>query len=219
MIMLSEEELVLSICEQSERSAAVIGQIDLSRNGFDPTPVIVSSLSNIFESALVVLALEDEANDRSECYRSADRLVLSSPAVSSEQKGFIREINAFRSSMTLDFEDSGCFDSSRCLDFLNSFDCFMFQFFQNSSTVRKMRSDGNFSSDFISFRNILEKILKKNMLSSVKPEDDADMRTKLDNVIGLLSRICDENIRLNQKIDELSAKLDSYMSEKRGADE
>ncbi|MCQ2490760.1 MAG: hypothetical protein MJ079_04130 [Ruminococcus sp.] len=217
--MLSEEELVLSICEQSERSAAVIGQIDLSRNGFDPTPVIVSSLSNIFESALVVLALEDEANDRSECYRSADRLVLSSPAASSEQKGFIREINAFRSSMTLDFEDSGCFDSSRCLDFLNSFDCFMFQFFQNSSTVRKMRSDGNFSSDFISFRNILEKILKKNMLSSVKPEDDADMRTKLDNVIGLLSRICDENIRLNQKIDELSAKLDSYMSEKRGADE
>lgn len=219
MIMLSEEELVLSICEQSERSAAVIGQIDLSRNGFDPTPVIVSSLSNIFESALVVLALEDEANDRSECYRSADRLVLSSPAASSEQKGFIREINAFRSSMTLDFEDSGCFDSSRCLDFLNSFDCFMFQFFHNSSTVRKMRSDGNFSSDFISFRNILEKILKKNMLSSVKPEDDADMRTKLDNVIGLLSRICDENIRLNQKIDELSAKLDSYMSEKRGADE
>ena len=208
MIMLTEEELVHSIAEQTERSAAVIGHTDLSRKDFDPTAVIVSSLSNIFESALVVLALEDTANDREECYRSAGRLVMSSSAVSSEQKSFIRNINALRKELSLDSENGGCFDSSRCLDFLNSFDCFMFQFFQKSTTVKRMKSEGTLSSEFISFHNILEKLIRKNIVSAKETAGSSDIAAKLDSVIGLLTRLCDENERLDKRVAELSAKLD-----------
>ena len=208
MRCLTEEELVRSIVEQTERSAAVIGQTDLSRKEFDPTPVIVSSLSNIFDSALTVLALEDAANDRDECYRSAAKLVMSSPAVSAEQKGFIRSISSFRSDMSLDSESSGVFDSRRCLDFLNSYDCFMFQFFKKSRTVIRMQSDGTLGNDFVSFRNILEKLVKKELLStktaSGSPENEALLRRALE----LIEKLSEDNLTLNKKIDELNAKLD-----------
>ncbi len=219
MIMLTEEELVHSIAEQTERSAAVIGQTDLGRRDFDPTAVIVSSLSNIFESALVVLALEDGANDRESCYRSANKLVMSSTSVTNEQKGFIMEINAFRGEMSLDSESGGSFDSARCLDFLNSYDCFMYQFYQNSETVKRMRAEGSLDSGFVSFRNILEKLVKKNMLASRSDAGSSDTAAKLDKVIELLSRICEENVRLNKKIDELSARLDNITAEKSVTDE
>ncbi|MDO4864412.1 MAG: hypothetical protein Q4A05_09610, partial [Ruminococcus sp.] len=192
MRQLTEEQLVRSIAEQTERSAAVIGQTDLTRKDFDPTAVIVSSLSNIFDSALVVLALEDESNDRDECYRSAGKLVISSPAVSSEQKDFIRRINAFRGDMSLDSESGGSFDSARCLDFLNSYDCFMYQFYQKSGTVKRMKSEGALDSGFVSFHNILEKLIKKDMLASKSSAGGSDIAAKLDTVIGLLSRIADE---------------------------
>lgn len=219
MRQLTEEELVRSIAEQTERSAAVIGQTDLSRKDFDPTAVIVSSLSNIFESALTVIALEDLSNDRGECYKSAGKLVMSSPAVTSEQKDFIRRINAFRGDMALDSESGGSFDSGRCLDFLNSYDCFMFQFFKNSGTVKRMKSEGALEAEFVSFHNILEKLIKKDMLASKGSGGGSDMGEKLDTVIALLTRIADENAALSRKVDELSAKLDILTKEKSGADE
>ena len=208
MRCLTEEELVRSIVEQTERSAAVIGQTDLSRKEFDPTPVIVSSLSNIFDSALTVLALEDAANDRDECYRSAAKLVMSSPAVSAEQKGFIRSINSFRSDMYLDSESSGVFDSGRCLDFLNSYDCFMFQFFKKSRTVIRMQSDGTLGNDFVSFRNILEKLVKKELLSTKTASGSPDNEALLRRALELIEKLSEDNLTLNKKIDELNAKLD-----------
>ena len=208
MRCLTEEELVRSIVEQTERSAAVIGQTDLSRKEFDPTPVIVSSLSNIFDSALTVLALEDASNDRDECYRSAAKLVMSSPAVSAEQKGFIRSINSFRSDMSLDSESSGVFDSRRCLDFLNSYDCFMFQFFKKSRTVIRMQSDGTLGNDFVSFRNILEKLVKKELLSTKTPSGSPENETLLRRALELIEKLSEDNLTLNKKIDELNAKLD-----------
>ena len=106
--MLSEQDLVRSIAEQTERSAAVIGQTDFSSASPDTTAIIVSSLSNIFDSALVVTALENEANDRDECYRHAKTLVLNSPEVSADSKRFIRQIQDFRSRLALGSENAEC---------------------------------------------------------------------------------------------------------------
>lgn len=208
MRCLTEEELVRSIVEQTERSAAVIGQTDLSRKGFDPTPVIVSSLSNIFDSAMTVLALEDASNDRDECYRSAAKLVMSSPAVNSELKGFIRSINTFRSEMSLDSECSGVFNRSRCLDFLNSYDCFMFQFFKNSETVRRMQSEDELEHNFVSFRNILEKLIKKELLSTKTTSGSTENDAMFRKMLGLVEKLAEDNLMLHKKIDELNAKLD-----------
>ena len=71
----------------------------------------------------------------------------------------------------------------------------------------------------MSFRNILEKLVKKNMLASRSDAGSSDTAAKLDKVIELLSRICEENVRLNKKIDELSARLDNITAEKSVTDE
>ena len=205
MRMFSEEELVKSIAEQTERSAAVIGQTELGDKSSDQIAVIVSSLANIFDSALTVTALEDTANDRSECYRNARKLVLSSPAVSSEIKNFIRQIDRFRSELTLEA------DRDSFLDFLNVYDCFMFQFFKNSSTVGRMRSEGTLGSGFVSLRNIVEKLMKKEMLSSAKGVKDGDAAAQLSITNKLLERILAENAALNQRVAELSDKLDRLL--------
>lgn len=209
MRMLSEEELVKSIAEQTERSAAVIGQTELGEKSSDQIAVIVSSLANIFDSALIVTALEDTANDPSECYRNARKLVLNSPAVSSEIKNFIRQIDRFRSEISFEADRV---DNDRFLDFLNSYDCFMFQFFRNSKTVGRMKEGGSLESGFVSFRNIVEKLLRKEMLSSVKSGKDGDIIAQLNVTNKLLERIIAENSALNQKVSELSDKLDKLLN-------
>lgn len=212
MRMLSEEELVKSIAEQTERSSAVIGQTELGGRSFDQTAVMVSSLANIFDSALIVTALEDTGNDRSECYRNAEKLVLGSPAVSSELKGFIRDVEGFRRELTFDPESDSALDNDRLLDFLNSYDCFMYQFFQNSKTVGRMKNEGTLTSGFVSFRNIVEKLLKKEMLSSVKDVNDGDIAAQLSAANRLLERILEENTALNKRVGELSDKLDRLLN-------
>lgn len=214
MILLNEEELVNSITEQMERSAAVIGQTDLGRTDFDPTAIIVSSLSNIFDSALVVLALEDISNNRDECYKSANKLVISSSRINSEQKDFIRNINSFRSEISLDTDINRSFDSRKCLEFLNYYDCFMYQFFQNSNTVKRMKAEGKLDYSFVSVRNILEKLVKKQITASKPSSYTTDLNTQLTSIIELLTKIADENVKLNRRIDELNYKLNVLSSEK-----
>ncbi len=208
MIMLSEQDLVRSIAEQTERSAAVIGQTDFSSASPDTTAIIVSSLSNIFDSALVVTALENEKNDRDECYRHAKTLVLNSPKVSADSKRFIRQIQDFRSRMALGSEN-GSFDRNECLDFLNAYDCFMFGFFKNSMTVKTMSEDKSINLDFVSFRNIVEKLLKKEMLARKEASaGSSDIASQLAATNQLLEKILAENAQLNRKISELSDKID-----------
>ena len=203
MRMLSEEELVRSIVEQTERSSAVIAQTDLSPEAPDPAPIIVSSLSNIFDSALIVTALEDSRNDRSECYKIAAALVLAAEGVSSDAKRFIRQISEYRSKFSLDGGNSG-FSRDDCLDFLNAYDCFMFEFFKKSPTVKAMTERGEISECFVSFRNILEKLIKKEMLARREEAPSGDLAAVLAQTNRLLEQVLAENKTLNKKIDDLS---------------
>ena len=219
MIQLTKEELVLSIVEQTERSAAVIGHTDLDNKNFDPTTIIVSSLSNIFDSALVVLALENISAATDECYKSAYKVVMATPSISSEQKEFMKKINTYRCELSLDSEFCGNFKIDRCLDFLNSYDCFMYQFFQKSITVKEMKSEGKLNADFISFHNILNKLAKKNTHSSNSTSVTLDINSQLNSIIDLLKALVDENNKLNQKIDYLNSKLLKLSNEKGVTDE
>ena len=216
MICLSEEDLVLSIFDQTERSSAVIGQTDFSDTSPDPTPVIVSSLSNIFDSALVVTALEDPANPRDDCYRKAHQLVMASPAVNADTKRFIRQIQEFRSRVSFDPQENA-FRKDECLDFLNAFDCFMFGFFKNSPTVARLTGGGKVSGNFVSFRNIVEKLLKKEMLANKNRTSSEDIAVQLAVTNKLLERILEENSALNSKVDELTRKIDALSHLKGGS--
>lgn len=210
MLFLTEEELVQSIFSQTERSAAVIGQLDIE-NDSGSASVIISSLLNIFDSALVVIALESGA-ERDECYRNARRIVQELSAVKQDSKRFIAQIEAFRRKM---YEEpyGERLSPEEQLDFLNAYDCFMFDFFRSSSSVIKMRENSSIGKDFVSFRNLFEKQLKKKTIPEKQSVSSMDIAELLQKNNELLEMILSENKNINKRLNELSEKMDELLSE------
>ena len=202
MMYLSAEELVISIAEQSERASAVIEHTDLNSGKFDAGAVITSFLGNIFDSALIVTALE-KCSGSGDCHRNAMSLVMSSPAVDRNIKQFVSQIDRMRKKYSLDTDESGS-DISECLDFLNAYDCFMFDFLKNSSTVRDMTAEGRISVTFSSMRNILEKLVKKNLVK-------ASVSSAGENQSGIEELLRRNNELLEKMLEEL-AQIDRRLS-------
>ncbi len=190
MMYLNCEELVRNIHDQTERAAAVIGHIDPLE--FDPNTVIIPFLSNIFDSAMIVTALEINSDPQADCHRNASAIVMASFGIKAEIKRFIREITELREKYS-DRQESSAFNSDDCLDFLNAYDCFMFDFIKTSKTVREMNENGDITLQFTSFRNMMEKILRKNIKTKNDQTKSVDPNTE---IIRLLT----ENNRLLQKI-------------------
>lgn len=187
MIYLTKEELVKNITEQTERAAAVIEHTDFNSDELNPNMIIIPFLSNIIDSALIVTALEEYADSGQDCHRNALRLVMSSGKTKTSAKNFIRQIQELREKYTLS-GTSLPFDSGECLDFLNAYDCLMFDFIKNSPTVK---AAGNLK--FSSFRNAVEKLLKKNK--------SAESAGSSEN--ALLEQLLAENRRINEKLDRI----------------
>lgn len=195
MMYLSCEDLVRNINDQTERAAAVIGHID--PNDIDPNTVIIPFLGNIFDSAMIVTALEINQNPQADCHRNASAIVMASSEIKPEIKRFIGDITRFREKYSERMGNSA-FDSDDCLDFLNAYDCFMFDFIKTSRTVREMNDNSVINFQFSSFRNKMEKILKKN----IKNQNDA---TKHGDSAAEIIRLLNENNQLLKKIlDKLS---------------
>ncbi len=190
MMYLSCEDLVRNINDQTERAAAVIGHID--PNEFDPNTVIIPFLGNIFDSAMIVTALEINRNPQADCHRNASDIVMASTEIKPEIKRFIEDITRFREKYS-ERTGNSAFDSDDCLDFLNAYDCFMFDFIKTSRTVREMNNNSVINFQFSSFRNMMEKILKKNM----KNQNDA---AKHDDSAAEIIRLLNENNQLLKKI-------------------
>lgn len=203
MMYLTKEELVRNIAEQTERAFAVIEHTDFNSDKLNPNAVIIPFLSNIFDSALIVTALEDDTNSENDCHRNALNLVMCSLNIKNSTKNFIRKIQELRQKYTIDGTKIP-FDSDECLDFLNAYDCFMFEFIRNSKTVQETDS-----MKFSSFRNIVEKLLKKNTTAESNdiPKDELLKQIMRNN--ALLEEILAENKRINNRLDDIIKLIDN----------
>lgn len=203
MMYLTKEELVKNIAEQTERACAVIEHTDFSSDKLNPNSVIIPFLSNIFDSALIVTALEDDSNSENDCHRNALNLVMCSLKVKNTTKDFIKKIQELRRKYTLDNIQIP-FDSAECLEFLNAYDCFMFEFIKNSPTVQEMNN-----LKFSSFRNMVDKLMKKNIIteSGDIPQDELLKQVIRNN--SLLEEILAENRRINSRLDDIIKLIDN----------
>lgn len=202
MIYLTKNELVENIAVQTERAVAVIEHTDFSSGKLNPNSVIIPFLCNIFDSALIVMALEENSDSENDCHRNALNMVMRSLKVKTSTKNFIRQIQEARQKYTFECTDI-LFDSDECLDFLNAYDCFMFDFIRNSETVRNMNI-----LKFSSLRNMVEKLLKKNIQTENKVSNNriADI---LEQHNRILSEILTENRIIRKSLDELTEIIKS----------
>lgn len=198
MMYLTKEELVKNIAEQTERAFAIIEHTDFSSDKLNPNSVIIPFLGNIADSALIVTALDDNDNSEFDCHRNALSLVMRSGKVKNTTKDFIRKIQDYRKKYTMDSGHSA-FDSAECLDFLNSYDCLMYDFINSSNTVREMNI-----LQFSSFRNAVEKLLKKNMPASVNNSQENEIIEQIRRNNELLEKILEQNIRIVQLLEKLT---------------
>ncbi|MCM1133402.1 MAG: hypothetical protein NC340_08020 [Ruminococcus flavefaciens] len=197
MMYLTKEELVKNIAEQTERACAVIEHTDFTAEKFNPNAVIIPFLGNIFDSALIVTALEDDGNSENDCHRNAVNLVVGSMKTKSSTRNFIRKIMELRQKYTLDSTEIP-FDSDECLDFLNAYDCFMSEFIRNSHTVKELDI-----LKFSSFRNKVEKLLKKNLTATENNSSADELINQLMINNRLMEKILCENQRINQRLDDI----------------
>lgn len=208
MMYLTKEELVKNIADQSERASAVIEHTDFTSDKFDPNAVITSFLGNIFDSALIVIALEKCAG-LGDCHRNAMSIVCCSNAVSRDMKRFIEQISRLRQKYSFEGASSG-FDAGECLDFLNAYDCFMFDFIKNSSTVAQMNAEGTVTLKFSSMRNMVEKLLKKSSTAhseSGNTADNSEIAQLLRQNNELLKELLGELVKVNQLLDIIEKKI------------
>lgn len=203
MIYLTKEELVKNIAEQTERASAVIEHTDFSSDKLNPNAVIIPFLSNIADSALIVTALEDDTNIENDCHRNALNLVMCSLKVKNTTKDFIGKIQKFRKKYTLDGANIP-FDSAECLDFLNAYDCFMFEFIKNSPTVQEMNN-----LKFSSFRNMVDRLLKKNIVADSGNTQEDELLKQIMRNNALLEEILAENRRINNRLDNIIKSIDN----------
>ncbi|MDE6784828.1 MAG: hypothetical protein K2J26_05595 [Ruminococcus sp.] len=198
MMYLTKEELVKNIAEQTERAFAIIEHTDFSSDKLNPNSVIIPFLSNIADSVLIVIALDDNDNSRTDCHRNALSLVMHSDKVKNTTKDFIKKIQDSRKKYTSDSGQS-VFDSAECVDFLNAYDCFMYDFINSNNTVREMNI-----LKFSSFRNIVEKLLKKNTPDSVNNTHENEIIEQIRKNNELLEKILEQNSRIIRILEKLT---------------
>lgn len=204
MMYLSKEELVKNIAEQTERAEAIIKHIDFNSDKFNPNSVIIPFLSNIFSSALIVTALEDSSNAENDCHRNAYELVMRSVRIKNNTKDFIKQINTIKQKYTIENNGNNLFDSDECLDFLNAYDCFMYNFAENSTTLKNLKNRGNIDFRLFSFRNMIEKILKKNLPLQ---KNNSNLSDSCTYVSELLENILREQKTTNEYLKNISETL------------
>lgn len=202
MMYLTKEELVKNIAEQTERAFAVIEHTDFSSDKLNPNAVIIPFLCNISDYALIVTALEENADSENDCHRNALSLVMESPKVKNTTKNFIRKIQELRRKYTIDGTDVP-FNPDECLDFLNAYDCFMFEFIKNSTTVQE--TDG---IKFASFRNAVDKLIRKST-ADTSGNSDGELLKQIMKNNSLLEELIAENRRINSRLDDIIKLIDN----------
>lgn len=202
MMYLTKEELVKNIAEQTERAFAVIEHMDFSSDKLNPNAVIIPFLCNIADYALIVTALEDDANSENDCHRNALSLVMESPKIKNTTKNFIRKIQKLRRKYTLDGANV-VFNSDECLDFLNAYDCFMFEFIKNSTTVQETGC-----IKFASFRNVVDRLIRKST-ADTDGNSDSELLKQIMKNNSLLEELIAENHRINSRLDDIIKLIDN----------
>ncbi|MBP3380620.1 MAG: hypothetical protein J6K77_07150 [Ruminococcus sp.] len=194
MLYLTTDELTDNILAQSEKAAAVIGSIDFKKADMDYNAVIIPFLGNIFDSAMMILALESGCGGVNECYREPRKILASARCLSSEMSGCIASISEMRAEYDGFGGGSGA-DIEKCLFFLRNYCNFMNGFLDMSDSAQKLRGHREVICGFAD--TVAEKTGRKKQASNRKPEED------IGGIAALLRQLIKETQRTNELLERL----------------
>lgn len=194
MLYLTAEELTDNIVAQSEKAAAVIGSIDFKKTDFDHNSVIIPFLGNIFDSAMIILALESGCGTPNECYREPKKILDSACRLSSKMSSHIVRISGMRAEYG-SFSGGSAFDIEKCLFFLNNYCEFMSGFLEISNSAQRISEHRNVICGFL--ETVSEKTGRKKTLPTQESEENSG------DIAALLRQLIKETQRTNELLEKL----------------
>lgn len=193
MLYLTEDELTDNILAQSEKAAAVIDSIDFNKTDFDHNAVIIPFLCNIFDFAVIILALESGCGAPNDCYREPQKILASCCCLSREMSSRMIRISDMRTEYD-SFGGGSVFDIEKCLFFLTNYCEFMSGFLDISNSAQRIRKHRSVICGFSD--TVSEKTGRKKSSPIQTKEENRD-------IAALLHQLIKETQRTNELLERL----------------
>lgn len=201
------DSFIRNIIEHSQRITAIIEATDFSNHSLNPNIILIPSLWNNVNDALVVWAMDTKPAYEDECRKMAEIILRRAGKLSDDAESCLASMKSLRTVYTSDFPEME-FNQKDCMVFLNAYDNFMYIFY--TSCPRVQRTLDHLGCDYKDICSMRENFLKNISGGSPEPAEMIAEKTETENtsspseddITGLLRRILAEAIKTNEMLTE-----------------
>lgn len=213
------DSFIRNIIEHSQRITAIIEATDFNNHGLNPNIILIPSLWNNINDALVVWAMDTKPAYEEECRKMAEMILRRAGKLTDEAETYLASMKSLRTVYTSDFPEME-FNQKDCMVFLNAYDNFMYIFY--TSCPRVQRTLDHLGSDYKEICSMRENFLKnisggtapaveksyaapKTAVPENQPQT-ADILPNTDDTNELLRQILAETKKTNELLTKLLYK-------------
>lgn len=212
-MIFDSDTFVKNIVEHSERITAIIEAMDFENYSVNPNILLIPSLWNNVNDALIVWAIEINHSNVDECRRQAEKILRKAGEFDSDAETYLSTMKNLRIGYTSDFPDMN-FNEDDCMMFLNAYDNFMYMFY--TSCTRVQRKLGFLNVDYKKICTMRETFLKnihaapevipfqEKKIAETKPITEAS--TENNDLPSLLRELISETRKTNELLTKLLTK-------------
>lgn len=204
------DSFIRNIIEHSQRITAIIEATDFSNHSLNPNIILIPSLWNNVNDALVVWAMDTKPAYEEECRKMAEIILKRAGKLTGDAETHLASMKSLRTVYTSDFPEME-FNQKDCMVFLNAYDNFMYIFY--TSCPRVQRTLDHFGADYRDICSMRENFLKNisggaAVSSAIQPAP-AEEKTipaeipHTDDTAELLRQILAETKKTNELLTKL----------------
>lgn len=204
------DSFIRNIIEHSQRITAIIEATDFNNHGLNPNIILIPSLWNNVNDALVVWAMDTKPAYEEECRKMAEIILKRAGKLTGDAETHLASMKSLRTVYTSDFPEME-FNQKDCMVFLNAYDNFMYIFY--TSCPRVQRTLDHFGADYRDICSMRENFLKNisggaAVSSAIQPAP-AEEKTipaeipQTDDTAELLRQILAETKKTNELLTKL----------------
>lgn len=205
------DTFVKNIIEHSQRIMSIISVTDFSNHSLNPNIILIPSLWNNINDAMIVWAMHTKPSYEEDCRKMAEMILRRAGVLGDDAENALASMKALRTVYTSDFPEME-FDRNDCMVFLNAYDKFMYLFY--TSCPRVQRSLSMLGVDYQIICSMRETFLKNvsgtssDITADVKPESHesvapAEGNDDNDDIASLLRQLITETKKTNKLLEQL----------------
>lgn len=204
------DSFIRNIIEHSQRITAIIEATDFGNHSLNPNIILIPSLWNNVNDALMVWAMDTKPAYEEECRKMAEMILRRAGKLSDDAENCLASMKSLRTVYTSDFPEME-FNQKDCMVFLNAYDNFMYIFY--TSCPRVQRTLDHFGADYKTICSMRENFLKNISGQADVPQNipekstattvEAEKNSDDESVTELLKQLINETKKTNELLTKL----------------